>query len=127
MTSVSNISIGARMAGGAAANARHGMNEAIARLSTGVRGMYGGDASGMSMAHNIKAKAMSYGAAARNAEDGISVAQTMESALMEVASLAARLRELATQARNEAIHTSNDKAAYNAEAKATSTAIEALS
>ena len=35
MTTVSNISIGARMAGAAAAKARHGMNEAIARLSTG--------------------------------------------------------------------------------------------
>ena len=60
MTSVSNISIGARMAGGAAANARHGMNEAIARLSTGKRGMYGGDAGGMAMANNIKAKAIRY-------------------------------------------------------------------
>ena len=45
---------------------------------------------------------------------------------MEVASLAARLRELATQARNEAIHTSNDKGAYNKEAKAISTAIDAI-
>ena len=126
MTSVSNISIGARMAGGAAANARHGMNEAIARLSTGKRGMYGGDAGGMAMANNIKAKGMSYGAAARNAEDGISVAQTMESALMEVASLAARLRELATQARNSAIHTTNDTAALNQEATAVSVAIDAI-
>ena len=46
MTTVSNISIGARMAGAAAAKARHGMNEAIARLSTGKRSMYGGDAGG---------------------------------------------------------------------------------
>ena len=34
----------------AAAKARHGMNEAIARLSTGVRAMYGGDAGGASAA-----------------------------------------------------------------------------
>ena len=34
MTSVSNIAIGANIAGNAAAKARHGMNE-IARLSTG--------------------------------------------------------------------------------------------
>ena len=46
MSTVSNISIGARMAGAAAAKARHGMNEAIARLSTGKRSMYGGDAGG---------------------------------------------------------------------------------
>ena len=41
MTSVSNAAVGAFLAGNAAAKARHGMNEAIARLSTGVRAMYG--------------------------------------------------------------------------------------
>ena len=41
MTSVSNAAVGAYLAGNAAAKARHGMNEAIARLSTGVRAMYG--------------------------------------------------------------------------------------
>ena len=44
MTSVSNIAIGANLAGAAADKARHGMNESITRLSTGVRAMYGGDA-----------------------------------------------------------------------------------
>ena len=44
MPSVSNIAIGANMAAAAATKARHGMNESIARLSTGVRAMYGGDA-----------------------------------------------------------------------------------
>ena len=41
MPSVSNIAIGANMAAAAANKARHGMNESIARLSTGVRAMYG--------------------------------------------------------------------------------------
>ena len=50
MTSVSNAAVGAYLAGNAAAKARHGMNEAIARLSTGVRAMYGGDAGGASAA-----------------------------------------------------------------------------
>ena len=126
MTSVSNISIGARLAGGAAADARHGMNEAIARLSTGKRSMYGGDAGGQSMANNIKAKGLSYAVAARNAEDGISVAQTMESALMEIASLATRLRELAMQADNAEIMTTADTSALNKEATAISVAIDAI-
>ena len=126
MTTVSNISIGARLAGGAAASARHGMNEAIARLSTGKRSMYGGDAGGQSMANNIKAKGLSYAVAARNAEDGISVAQTMESALMEIASLATRLRELAMQADNSEIMTTADLGALNKEATAVSTAIDAI-
>ena len=46
MPSVSNIAVGAAMAGAAATKARHQMNESIARLSTGIRSMYGGDAAG---------------------------------------------------------------------------------
>ena len=118
MTSVSNVSIGAKLAGAAAADARHGMNEAIARLSTGRRTMYGGDAAAQAMADNIKARGMSYAVAARNAEDGISVAQTIESAVMEIASLAQRLRELGIQADNAAIQSTSDIAALDAEAAA---------
>ena len=55
MTSVSNAAVGAYLAGNAAAKARHGMNEAIARLSTGVRAMYGGDAGGASAAMLVSA------------------------------------------------------------------------
>ena len=124
MTTVSNISIGARLAGGAAASARHGMNEAIARLSTGKRSMYGGDAAGQSMADNLKARGLSYAVSARNAEDGISVAQTIESAMMEIASLAQRLRELAMQDDNTEILSTADTAALDAEATAVSSAID---
>ena len=52
MPSVSNIAIGANMAAAAAQKARHGMNESIARLSTGVRAMYGGDAAGLLNGYN---------------------------------------------------------------------------
>jgi len=118
MTSISNVSIGAKLAGAAAADARHGMNEAIARLSTGRRSMYGGDAAAQAMADNIKARGMSFAVAARNAEDGLSVAQTIESAIMEIASLAQRLRELGIQADNAAIQSTSDIAALDAEAAA---------
>ena len=123
MTSVSNVSIGAKLAGAAAADARHGMNEAIARLSTGKRSMYGGDAAAQAMADNIKARGMSFAVAARNAEDGISVAQTIESTLMEVASLAQRLRELAIQADNANLQSASDILALNAEAVAVAKAM----
>ena len=118
MTSVSNVSIGAKLAGAAAADARHGMNEAIARLSTGKRSMYGGDAAAQAMANSIKAKGMSFAVAARNAEDGLSVAQTIESSLMEIASLAQRLREVAIQADNVNIQSASDITALDAEATA---------
>ena len=40
--------------------------------------MYGGDAAGQSVANTLQARSMSWAVAARNAEDGISAAQTAE-------------------------------------------------
>ena len=116
MPSVSNIAIGANMAAAAATKARHGMNESIARLSTGVRAMYGGDAAGFSMGQQTKAISASYAQATRNIEDGMSLAQQGESVLLEVANLAQRLRELAITADNAAILDANQEAALNSEA-----------
>ena len=116
MPSVSNIAIGANMAAAAATKARHGMNESIARLSTGVRAMYGGDAAGYSMGQQTKAVSASYAQATRNIEDGMSLAQQGESVLLEVANLAQRLRELAITADNAAILDANQEAALNSEA-----------
>ena len=127
MPSVSNISVGALVAGSAAAKARHGMNESIARLSTGMRSMYGGDAAGQSVANTLEARSKSWAMAARNAEDGISASQVVESALLEIAALAQRLRELGIQADNAALHQSaSDTAALNAEATALFDAIDAI-
>ena len=97
MTSVSNIAIGAHLAGNAAAKARHGMNDAIGRLSTGMRGLYGGDACGAAGAIQYRAEGKSAYIAARAQEDGISFLQASESALLEISALAVRLRELAVQ------------------------------
>ena len=116
MPSVSNIAIGANMAAAAATKARHGMNESIARLSTGVRAMYGGDAAGYSMGQQTKAVSQSYAQATRNIEDAMSFAQQGESVLLEVANLAQRLRELAITADNAAILDANQEAALNSEA-----------
>ena len=127
MPSVSSIAVGALVAGSAASKARHGMNESIARLSTGMRSMYGGDAAGQSVANTLQARSMSWAVAARNAEDGISAAQTAESALLEIASLAQRLREIGIQADNEELlSTASDLAALNAEATALGTAIDQI-
>ena len=116
MPSVSNIAIGANMAAAAANKARHGMNESIARLSTGIRAMYGSDAAGHSMGKNIQAVGASYAQASRNIEDGISYAQMGESVLLEIANLAQRLRELAITADNADILDANQEAALDAEA-----------
>ena len=126
MPSVSNIAVGAAMAGAAATKARHQMNESIARLSTGIRSMYGGDAAGQSVANSIGAKGASFAVAARNAEDGISYLQAAESLLLEMAALTTRLRELGIQYSNSALLTLTDQAALNAEATAIGDAIDGI-
>ena len=126
MPSVSNIAVGAAMAGAAATKARHQMNESIARLSTGIRSMYGGDAAGQSVANSIGAKGASFAVAARNAEDGISYLQAAESLLLEMAALTTRLRELGIQYGNVGLLTLTDQAALNAEALAIGDAIDGI-
>ena len=126
MPSVSNIAVGAAMAGAAASKARHQMNESIARLSTGIRSMYGGDAAGQSIANSLGSKGASFAVAARNAEDGISFLQAAESLLLEVAALTTRLRELGIQYANKDLLTTTDEAALDAEATAIGDAIDGI-
>ena len=126
MPSVSNIAIGANMAAAAATKARHGMNESIARLSTGIRAIYGGDAAGYSVGTVHSAEAKSYASSTRNIENGISYAQTGESVLLEVANLAQRIRELAIADDNVALLDSNQVAALDAEATLLGDAIDKI-
>ena len=125
MTSVSNIAIGAHMAGNAAAKARHGMNEHIVRLSTGMRGMYGGDAGGTGAGFQFRAEGKSAYIAARNAEDGISFLQAAESALLEIAALNVRMRELAVQKTSGLLQTAESNA-IGAEETAIDTAADTI-
>ena len=126
MPSVSNIAVGAAMAGAAATKARHSMNESIARLSTGIRTMYGGDSAGQSIANSIGSKGASFAVAARNAEDGISFLQSAESVLLELAALTTRMRELGLQHGNLNLLTTADNTAISAEAAAISAAFDAI-
>ena len=126
MPSVSNVAIGSNMAAAAATKARHGMNESIARLSTGIRAMYGGDAAGYSVGTVHDSKAASYATSTRNIENGISYAQTGESILLEVANLAQRIRELAIADDNAALLDSNQIAALDAEAALLGDAIDKI-
>ena len=126
MPSVSNVAIGSNIASAAANKARHGMNESIARLSTGIRAMYGGDAAGYSVGTVHSAEAKSYASSTRNIENGISYAQTGESVLLEVANLAQRIRELAIADDNAALLDSNQIAALDAEAALLGDAIDKI-
>lgn len=128
MPSVSNIAVGGALASAAADKARHGMNESIARLSTGVRAMYGGDAAGHSVGTVLVAKSKSFSQAVRNIEDGISMLQQSESLLIEVANLLTRGRELGIQddGLTGALGDSNQIAAADAEIEIITDTIDSL-
>ena len=96
-------------------NASQGsLSTSLQRLSSGVRvNSSKDDSAGLAIASRMESQIRGANQAARNASDGISLAQTAESALSSVQSNMARMRELAVQAANA---TSNaDIASFNGE------------
>ncbi|HWU96624.1 MAG TPA: flagellin [Sphingomonas sp.] len=85
-----------------AANASSGANKALSsameRLSTGKRiNSAKDDAAGLAIANTMTASIRGMNQGIRNANDGISMAQTAEGALSEVTNMLQRIRELAVQ------------------------------
>jgi flagellin len=73
----------------------------FARLSSGLRiASASDDAAGLGISERMRAQIRSFGVAGRNAQDGVSLAQTAEGALQEVSNNLSRMRELAVQAAN---------------------------
>jgi len=71
------------------------------RLSSGLRIVNASDdAAGLGLSEKMRAKILSYGQSSRNTQDGISFVQTAEGALSETGNLLNRIRELAVQAAN---------------------------
>ena len=85
------------------------------RLSSGLRvNSAKDDAAGLAIAERMGAQAKGLAVAARNANDGISLAQTAEGALGKVGDMLQRMRELAVQASN-ATNSETDRKALQAE------------
>ncbi|WP_298448126.1 flagellin [uncultured Marinobacter sp.] len=93
-----------------------GMNDqALQRLSSGLRiNSAKDDAAGMAISTRFQSQISGLNVATRNANDGISLAQTTEGALDEVTNNLQRIRELAVQSAN-ATNSDSDRAALNAE------------
>jgi flagellin len=80
-------------------------------LSSGSRiSRSGDDAAGLAVSENIDSFARSQRVAMRNANDGISIVQTMEGGVEEVSNLLMRMRELAVQSSSETL--ANEERAY---------------
>lgn len=81
---------------------QNSLGTAIERLSSGLRiNSAKDDAAGQAIANRMTAQVRGMTQAARNANDGISLAQTAEGNLNEINSNLQRIRELAVQAAND--------------------------
>jgi len=87
----------------------------IQRLSSGLRiNSAKDDAAGLAISERFTTQVRGMNQAARNANDGISLAQTAEGALGEIGNNLQRIRELAVQSRN-ATNSDSDRQALNSE------------
>ena len=90
-------------------------SQAIQRLSSGLRiNSAKDDAAGLAISERMTAQIRGLSQAARNANDGVSLAQTAEGALSQSGSLLQRMRELAIQSANST-NSASDRAALQSE------------
>ncbi len=95
---VINTNIQSQIAQNALKVNNRSMSTAMAQLSTGQRiNSAKDDAAGLAISENMSAQVRSLNMAVRNANDGISLAQTAEGAMVEISNMLQRMRELAVQ------------------------------
>jgi len=91
------------------------LSKSMQRLSSGLRiNSAKDDAAGLAISDRMTSQIRGLNQAARNANDGISLAQTAEGALGESTNLLQRMRELAVQSANDT-NTSSDRSSLQAE------------
>jgi flagellin len=94
------------------------LSTAFERLSSGFRiNTAKDDAAGLQISNRLTTQILGLDQAVRNANDGISLAQTIEGALAETTSALQRIRVLAVQSQN-GINSSSDRVALQKEVKA---------
>ena len=97
------------------------------RLSSGLRvNSAKDDAAGLAIAERMNAQVKGLNVAARNANDGISLAQTAEGALGKVGDMLQRMRELSVQSANST-NSADDRKALQAEVKQLTDEIDRVS
>lgn len=94
---------------------QNALSTAMQRLSSGLRvNSAKDDAAGLAIASRMTSQVRGLSAAMRNANDGISLAQTAEGAMGEVGNMLQRVRELAVQSAN-GTNSASDRTAIQAE------------
>ena len=98
MSSVINTNIQSLVAQNALKVNNRQMSDAMQQLATGKRvNSAQDDAAGLAIASGMSSQVRSLNVAVRNANDGISLAQTAEGAMVEISNMVQRMRELAVQ------------------------------
>ncbi len=96
-------------------SSQNALNKSMQRLSSGLRiNSAKDDAAGLAISDRMTSQIRGLNQAARNANDGISLAQTAEGAMQESTNILQRMRELAVQSANDT-NTSSDRASLQAE------------
>ncbi len=103
-------------------NAQRNLNTSGASLATSIQRLSSGmrinsakdDAAGLAISERFSTQIRGLDVATRNANDGISLAQTAEGAMVEIGNNLQRIRELAVQSSN-ATNSTTDREALNAE------------
>jgi flagellin len=91
------------------------LSKSMQRLSSGLRiNSAKDDAAGLAISDRMTSQIRGLNQAARNANDGISLAQTAEGALQETTNILQRMRELAVQSANDT-NSSSDRSSLQAE------------
>lgn len=91
------------------------LSTSMSRLSSGLKiNSAKDDAAGLQIATRMTSQIRGQTMAIKNANDGISIAQTAEGAMQEQTNILQRMRELAVQARNDS-NSAQDRVALNTE------------
>jgi flagellin len=108
--SVINTNVKSLVAQGAMVKNERAMSTAMAQLSTGSRiNSAKDDAAGQAISQKMTAQIRGLNQAVRNGNDGISLLQTAEGAMVEVTNMLQRMRELAVQSASDT-NTADDRA-----------------
>ena len=123
---VINTNTSSMIAQNAIAKNDKSMEIAMQRLSTGSRiNSAKDDAAGLAISQRMTSQISGLKMAARNANDAISLLQTIEGATKEISSMLGRMRELAVQA-GSGTYTDTDRAALNLEYQALLTEMDRI-
>ena len=117
MSSVINTNVSSLLSQNSLSRNTHNLSNAMERLSTGIRiNSAKDDAAGLAITTRMTSEIRGLQVAVRNANDGISVAQTAEGSLGEITNILQRLRELAVQSSN-ASNNDTDRSFLDTEAQ----------